>query len=114
MDKPTQYSNLIKSILGRYVEIDRSQPTPGVEHFLVTDDEHGHYVWMNLGWSPTGRRVQTASVYVRLKEGKFWIEEDWTEAGIATELLNAGVPHEDIVLAFHEPAMRSYTEFAAA
>jgi hypothetical protein len=45
---------------------------------------------------------------------KFWIEEDWTEDGIAADLVRAGVPKEDIVLAFHEPGMRQYTDFAAA
>jgi hypothetical protein len=51
---------------------------------------------------------------VRLIEGKFWIEHDLTEEGIATELLREGVPKEDIVLAFHAPEMRKYTEFAMA
>jgi len=45
---------------------------------------------------------------------KFWIEEDWTEDGIAADLVRAGVPKEDIVLAFHEPGRRQYTDFAAA
>ena len=45
---------------------------------------------------------------------KFWIEEDWTEDGIAADLVRAGVPKEDIVLAFHEPGMGQYTDFAAA
>ena len=45
---------------------------------------------------------------------KFWIEEDWKEDWIATDLVRAGVPKEDIVLAFHEPGMRQYTDFAAA
>jgi hypothetical protein len=54
------------------------------------------------------------TVYVRLRDGKFWVEEDWTEEGIATALLTAGVPKEDIVLAFHEPKMRQYTDFAVA
>ena len=52
------------------------------------------------------------TVYVRIRDGKFWIEEDWTEDGIATDLVRAGVPKEDIVLAFHDPQMRQYTEFA--
>jgi len=54
------------------------------------------------------------AVCVRIRDGKFWIEEDWTEDGIATDLVRAGVPKEDIVLAFHEPEMRQYTDFAAA
>ena len=36
------------------------------------------------------------------------------EEGIATALLAAGVPKEDIVLAFHSPEKRKYTEFAIA
>ncbi|MGI2904577.1 element excision factor XisI family protein [Tolypothrix sp. VBCCA 56010] len=42
------------------------------------------------------------------------IEEDRTENGIATDIVRAGVPKEDIVLAFHEPNMRQYTDFAVA
>ena len=61
-----------------------------------------------------GERVCGMTVYVRLREGKFWIEEDWTEDGIATALVRAGVPKADIVLAFQEPEMREYTEFLAA
>ncbi|MFM6003160.1 MAG: element excision factor XisI family protein, partial [Sphaerospermopsis kisseleviana] len=34
--------------------------------------------------------------------------------GIATDLVRVGVPKEDIVLAFHEPKMREYTNFAVA
>ena len=53
-------------------------------------------------------------MYVRLKKGKFWIEDDWTEDGIVAYLKEAGVPNEDIVLAFNPPDMRQYTEFAVA
>jgi XisI protein len=54
------------------------------------------------------------TVYVRIRDRKFWIEEDWTEEGIANDLVQAGVPREDIVLAFHEPKMRQHTGFATA
>ena len=33
---------------------------------------------------------------------------------LAEELLRAGIPREDIVLAFHPPEMRRLTEFAVA
>ena len=42
------------------------------------------------------------------------IEEDWTEEGITSYLLAAGVPKEDIVLGFHAPEVRPNTEFAVA
>jgi hypothetical protein len=68
---------------------------------------------LKTGWSAQGR-VRGVTVYVRLRNGKFWIEEDWTENGIATDLLAAGVPSQDIVLAFHHPDIRPLTEFAVA
>ena len=36
-----------------------------------------------------------------------------TEEGITTDLLQAGVPKEDIVLAFQAPEERQFTEFAS-
>jgi hypothetical protein len=113
MDKLTGYRELIKRILTKYVELDNRHPNPEVEHLLIADDERGHYLWLNLGW-PKGERLNSPTVYVRLHNGKFWIEEDWTDLGIADELMAAGVPKEDIVLAFLHPEERSGSEFAAA
>lgn len=113
MDKLIEYSNLIKRLLTEYVELSNRHPNPEIETFLIVDEAKSHYMWMNLGWQ-NGERVTGMTVYVRIRDGKFWIEEDWTENGIATDLMNAGVPREDIVLAFHEPKMRQYTDFAVA
>jgi XisI protein len=52
------------------------------------------------------------TVYIRIEQGKVWVEEDWTKQGIANELLAAGVLPEDIVLGFHHPSKRRFTEFA--
>ncbi len=64
-----------------------------------------------IGWNDT-KRVWNTTAYVRIHSGKIWIEIDWLEHGIATDLLEAGVPKADIVLAFHHPSMCPYTEFA--
>jgi hypothetical protein len=113
MDKLTEYPKLIKHILTEYVELSNRHPNPDIETFLIVDEAKAYYIWMNLGWQ-NGERVTGITVYVRVRDSKFWIEEDWTEDGIATNLVRAGVPKEDIVLAFHEPKMRQYTEFAVA
>ena len=42
-------------------------------------------------------------VHARIKNGKLWIEEDWTEEGITDDLLRAGVKHEKIVLGLPPP-----------
>ena len=113
MDKLIEYQTLIKRILTEYVELSNRHPSSDIETFLIVDEAKAHYIWMNLGWQ-NGDRVTGMTVYVRIREGKFWIEEDWTENGIATDLIREGIPKEDIVLAFHEPKMRPYTEFVIA
>src|SRR5215831_18316464 len=99
MDKLITYRNLIKRILSDYVELSKRQRVSGVEPTLIMDEERGHYIWLRMGWE-NGKRVRYITAYVRLREGKFWIEDDWTEDGIATDLVREGVPKDDIVLAF--------------
>jgi hypothetical protein len=113
MDKLIEYPKLIKRILTKYVELCNRHPNSDIETVLIVDEAKAHYIWMNLGWQ-NGERITGMTVYVRIRNGQFWIEEDWTEEGIATDLVRAGVPKEDIVLAFHEPKMRQYTGFAVA
>jgi hypothetical protein len=52
-------------------------------------------------------------IHLRLRGGKVWVEEDWTEQGVATDLLAAGMEREAIVLGFQPLHLRQYTEFAA-
>ena len=113
MDRTAEYSAVIESVLNEFVEIDRRCRRDSVETILVADEKQGHYILLGLGWD-RGHRAFYIRVYVRLVNGKFWIEDDWTEDGVATDLLAAGVPRSDIVLGFQPPEMRPLTEFAVA
>jgi hypothetical protein len=112
MDKVARYCALIEKILCEWAELDRKNPTPGVESCCISDEQHNHFLLMDIGWQDTHRILRTM-LNVRTKEGKIWIEEDWTEEGITKDLLSAGVPKEDIVLGFHSPYLRSLREYAA-
>lgn len=68
---------------------------------------------MIVGWDGI-RRDHGCLVHVDIIDGKFWIQRDGTEHGIARELLEAGVPKDRIVLAFRSPEMRRLTDFAVA
>jgi hypothetical protein len=105
------YRKITKQAISQYEELLNRRPEPGQETQVVFDEERDHYILHTIGWEGT-KRVWNTTLYVRIREGKVWIEIDWTENGIATDLLEAGVPKEDIVLAFHHPQMRQYTEFA--
>ncbi len=105
------YVTLIKNILSDYA---KSPPIHGqIESQLIFDDERKNYQLMFIGWD-THRRVHSIIIHVRLLNNKVWVEWDGTHESIALLLVEQGVPHEDIVLAFHPPEMRPFTEFAVA
>lgn len=115
MDKSVIYRELIKKVLKEYETLfNTPSPLPDqVDDHALFDEKHDRYMLFRTGWWEK-QRINSATLYIRLHNNKIYIEEDWTEDGIATDLLQAGVPREDIVLAFHPPEMRQYTEFAAS
>jgi hypothetical protein len=112
MDKLNSYRDLIRRILSSYHELNIRASDTKNESVLVFDSEHDHYLLLTMGWQGD-ERIKNVMIHLHLRSGKIWIEEDWTEDGVATDLLQAGVPRDDIVLAFHPPHLRRYTEFAS-
>lgn len=110
MDKLNHYRSLIQKILEDYHKL--GSDNSDIESTLLIDPICDQYLLLKMGWHQDNR-IKRNVIHIRLKDQKIWIEEDWTEEGIATDLLQAGVPHEDIVLAFHPPRLRQFTEFAA-
>ena len=68
---------------------------------------------MRIGWRGD-LRIHRPLSYLRLRDTKVYIEEDWTKEGVVTALMTAGIPKDDIVLAFNPPELRELTEFAVA
>ncbi len=113
MDKLENYRQLAKKVLTEYDGRANSSGLKKYETCLVFDESHDHYLWLTMDWNGA-KRINSTHVHLRLKNDKIYIEEDWTEEGIATELLDQGIPKEDIVLAFHDPESRKFTDFAIA
>lgn len=113
MDKLAQYRHLIKKVLTEYHEWVSGSATLERESCLVFDEIHDQYLWLFMGWEGK-KKIRNIHVHIRIKNEKIYMEEDWTEEGIATELLREGVPKEDIVLAFYDPETRKFTDFAIA
>jgi hypothetical protein len=114
MDHVNQYKAAVKAcLLDWYAYVSRATPKYGTEPQCLLDDERGTYMLVFVGWHE-GKRKLSVHIFVRVKDGKIWIEVDWTEEGVVTELLAAGVPKSDIVLGFLSPEERRRGEFAAA
>jgi len=79
----------------------------------VFDRESDHYLLMLMGRDGV-RRIQGCLVPLDIIDGKIWIQRDGAEQGIARDLIEAGAPKNQIVLAFHSPEARQNTECATA
>ena len=111
MDKLVSYRRALQKIIAHHAQYTPSHGQ--IETIPICDEVHDNYLLMDIGWDRTGR-VHTVAFHLRIRDSKIWIEWDGTESGIAQELLNAGIPKEDIVLAFYRPKRRELTEFAVA
>lgn len=107
------YPSCVERIMKDYANLYQRGDKPGIETLTVFDRESHQYLLHTIGWSER-EHIWNTILYVRIRDRKIWVEVDWTEEGIANELAAAGVPKENIVLAFHHPSMRPYTEFAVA
>jgi hypothetical protein len=109
MGKSARNGALVEEILREYGSHKPSHGEIEVEKVFLPDA--GHFQLMNVGWHGQ-HRIHGCVLHVDIKGGKIWIQHDGTEEGIANRLVAAGVPKEDIVLAFRSPYKRSVTEFA--
>ena len=113
MDRLDKYRIAIKKILTEYHSWASNSNMRDRENCLVFDDVHDQYFWFLMGWQGQ-RKYRNIQVHIRIKNQKIYIEEDWTEEGIATELLREGISKEDIVLAFYDLETRKLTGFAVS
>ncbi|WP_445309675.1 element excision factor XisI family protein [Microcoleus vaginatus] len=65
----------------------------------VLNETRDRYALMQVGWD-RGRRVRGNLIYITLQDGKVYIEYDGMECGITQNLIEEGLPENDIVLAF--------------
>ncbi|MEM1392430.1 MAG: XisI protein [Cyanobacteria bacterium P01_H01_bin.150] len=109
MDTLTSYRQIIENILTEYVKVPYSNRE--LESELIIDKKENNYLVMTLGWEGE-KRVHGCIIHIEIIDEKIWIQRDGTEYGIANELVAAGIPKSQIVLAFHPQDVRQYTEFA--
>ena len=105
----TSYQAIIEKILKDHAAIPYSYGD--IQQYVIIDRDRTHFLLFNEGWHGK-RRVHGVVTHVEIREGKIWIHFDGIEDGITDELVTAGVPKNDIVLAFHPPDIRKHTGYA--
>jgi hypothetical protein len=107
MDTRLKYRDIIKSILEKHADHRAALPD-SYDSQILFDDERGQYLVLDIGWSGD-KYLHTTPIHLSLINGKIWIQYDHTEEGVVTDLMEAGVPREDIVVGFRHPKVRQHT-----
>jgi hypothetical protein len=105
------YRQYIENLLTEYSNYKSMNEQ--VEAQTIFDREKDHYQLVHVGWS-NKRRVYGCVLHLDIINEKIWIQHDGTEIGIANELEKLGVPKKDIVLGFHSPYSRQFTDYAVS
>ena len=111
MDTLNSYRQIIEKILTQWVNI--SYANLKIQNEIVLDRQNYRYLVLSIGWDGV-RRIHSCLIHIDIIDEKIWIQWDATEEGIAIELEKSGISKNNIVLAFQEPDIRQYTEYAVA
>ncbi len=116
MDKVAEYRQILQEVLTEYATNRGSwqpQSPDDVQVKVLIDTQHDHYQALHAGWEE-GRQVFLVVFHFDIIDGKIWLQRNASDYDIVEDIEAKGVPKSDIVLAFHAPEMRKYTDYAAA
>jgi XisI protein len=105
------YPDVVESVLDVYTKIPYAHGDLTCE--AIFDRPRNRFVLMTLGWDED-ERVHHPLVHIDVLGDKLWIQTDNTEHGVAPDLVDAGIPKSNIVLAFRPPDVRHHTDYAVA
>jgi hypothetical protein len=108
VDKLTRYREAVRRLVEEYAH---QKPSSGeVDSYAMIDPERDHYVAMQTGWV-NRHRVHGAFLHLDIINDKVWIQFNGTDQPIADELVAAGIPKSDIVLAEKPADLRPFTGY---
>jgi len=109
MDKLANYQQIIQQLLTDYAQ---NKPAYGeIEVELIFDTQRHHYQIVHLGWQHK-RWIHHCVMHLDIRDEKIWIFCNSTEHDIAADLMELGVPSQDIVLGFQPPFVRELSNYA--
>ena len=114
MDELNKYRSAIKQVLREYANLSTSENIDkSIRYKAVFDSDSDTYLLLSIGWLGK-RRIHSCLINVEIIGDKVWLQYDGTNAEIALDLENAGIPKEKIVLGFQSPEVRPFTGYAVA
>lgn len=103
--------NSSKQLSRSYNYIEYIGNDPETQSQLIIDETRNHYLLIEIGWQ-NSRRIYGTLIHIDIINQKIWIQQDGTEEGIANEIVDLDISHQQIVLAFKTPERRKITDFS--
>jgi hypothetical protein len=108
MDSIERYQEILENLLREYAY----RPSHGdIRPEVIVDAGRRHFELMQVGWDGS-RRVHGSVLHIDIIDDKIWIQYDGTPDGVAQELVDAGIPHDKIVLGFRPERVRQFSGYA--
>ncbi|PDW01184.1 XisI protein [Candidatus Viridilinea mediisalina] len=111
MDTVTHYQEIIQRVLLSYTETPYAHGN--IQCKPVFDTTRNSFMLITEGWDGV-RRIHGCLVHIEIINEKIWVQRDDTDRGITYDLVESGIPKDQIVLGFQEPGVRQFTGYAVA
>ena len=111
MDRLALYRKCLQEFLRNYSSY--GSKNPDIETQLIFDTVNDRYLLLRTGWD-NQRRIHNCIFHFDIKDDKIWIQENNTDIEVDKELEEMGILKKEIVVGFHHPSMRRYSEYAVS
>ncbi|MGB7413938.1 MAG: XisI protein [Thermosynechococcaceae cyanobacterium] len=109
MDRLNHYRQCLQEFLSRYANYGPHKSE--IETQLIFDPANDHYLLFRTGWD-NERRIDHCIFHFDIKEDKIWIQANNTDIEVDKELEEMGISRKELVVGFHHPSMREYSDYA--
>jgi hypothetical protein len=107
-----QIAQTVSSELAAFFE--KAYSKSGGEIMFINDKAKGQFLIFNDSWQHETRDYGCVC-HIEVKDnGRVWLRHDGTDIEIGQQLLDAGIEKSDLVIGFHSPKMREWSDFAVA
>jgi hypothetical protein len=110
MERINKYRQIIYQLLSDHADVSQDSYNLEIECELIFDTERDRYLLLDIGWEGL-KRVYNCFIHLDIKDSKIWIQRNLTEVDLAQELVERGIPKEDIILGLHPQYKRPLTGY---
>jgi XisI protein len=111
MDRLNHYRQCLQEFLNRYSNY--GPKNPDIETQLIFDTVNDRYLLLRTGWDQE-KRIHNCIFHFDIKGDKIWIQDNNTDIEVDKELAEMGISNKEIVVGFHHPSMREYSDYAVS